>query len=203
MRKMRTRYFVIPVAIATAAGTAGVALAFSPPPQHVARTASRAATRVTSNPSALRRADHAFAVLRRHSAHASDAAASQGGGVLALTQGDFTARVSQETNGEVCLLTGSSTEAQAKTCDHPQHAAEVGIVLITETSGQPARVTALVPDGVSTVTVSTGGTQTSMTVTNNVASGTFSKLDGVTFTAPGGTPVTVAAPSPPAVPPAQ
>jgi hypothetical protein len=198
MRKIRTRYFVIPVAIVTAACTAGVALAFSPPARHVARTTSRAAARATINPSALRRADRAFAVLRRHSAHASIAAGQ--GGVLALTQGDFTARVSQETNGEVCLLAGSPTEAQAKTCDHPQHAAESGIVLITEESGQPVRVTALVPDGVSTVTVTAGGTQTPMTVTNNVASGTFSKLDSVTFAVPGGKPVTVAAPPPPAVP---
>lgn len=203
MGKIRTRYFVIPVAIAIAAGTAGAALALSAPSRHVARNTSRAASRATSHPSVLKRADHAFAVLRRHShsAHASDTAGQ--GGVLALTQGDFTARVSQEANGEVCLLTGSSTEAQAMTCDHPQHAAESGIVLITESAGQPARVTALVPDGVSAVTVNAGDTQTRINVTNNVASGTFTKLESVTFTVPGGMSVRAAAPPPPAVHPPQ
>jgi hypothetical protein len=176
MRRLTSRHLVVIAVLAFAATTASVSLAVlgstdSVPPVHIGP--SRSMHHLP--PRARRLADREFAVLKRVSAVASDVGPSNG--APALVEGQFTATVFQEPSGSVCIQGGSPGEGLSIACAPVQQAASVGLTLLTSGVGEQTRITVLVPNGVSGVTVATPSQQLSGAVSNNVASvvidGTF------------------------------
>jgi hypothetical protein len=119
---------------------------------------------------------------------------------VALRAGNFTASVFQEASGNVCLEAGSVAEGIGIGCAHAADAARSGITLLSSGVGQATRITALVPDGVSTITASAGNTQLPAAVTNNVATAVLSGIDRVSYTLPSGEQFIWTAPPPPHLP---
>lgn len=143
-----------------------------------------------------RTTEAAFAVLRRPTAHISDANRDLDlMGHLALTEGAFSARVSQEPDGSVCIITVDASEGSGDACDQAQTAAEKGIMDLSAGVGSQTRITVLVPDGVTTVVARVGTGTESIPVLNNVASAVVNDFHSVSFAPPDGAPpVTWAAP---------
>ncbi len=185
---------VILGAVGIAAGAPGTKAKLAPTPTR---------TRIVSAPKPSRRAsliaDRSFAILRRHIARA---AASPAGftGALAVTEGQFTARVSQESSGDVCLETENPSASSGVACEHVQAATETGIIDVSGVPGAPSRLTVLVPDGVTTVTASTATTSLHLGVTNNVATAVVHGLTEVSYRVPGGSSVNWKVGAPPPLP---
>jgi hypothetical protein len=224
MSRCRTRYLV-GTAVVGLTVVLAAAVPFAPKAQRAGRATSlkqRAASgtslvqpvpRVTSlsmpvvlrsptnGPAARswRIAEGAFGVLRVHSGHVQTAHGL--GAVVALSRRGITVRVTQETNGNICLATISATETSGMACAQAQHAATSGIDLVLEDAGQPTRITILVPDGVGNVAAVAEGKDIPIAVTNNIATATLSGVQSVTYSLPDGKRVTLAVPPPPRLPP--
>ena len=139
-------------------------------------------------------AERAFAVLRR--GRASSVTGSDAY-VVALSQGSFTASVSQAANGDVCLKTDDGAAGISISCGSAEFAATHGLVMSTIGAGITPRITVLLPDGSSSVAFTGGTTSNAATpVVNNVATATVSLSGGVSYTLPNGTAQTWSIPAP-------
>jgi hypothetical protein len=205
MRRLTSRHLVAIAVLASTATTASVSLAVlrstnSVQPVHIGPSRGMH----HPPPGAKRLADRVFAVLKRVSAVASDVGPSDVGssnGVPALVQGQFTASVFQEPSGSICIQAGSPGEGLSIGCAPVQEAASVGLTLLTSGVGEQTRITVLVPNGVSGVTVATPSEQLSGAVSNNVASVVVDgKFLNVSYKLPDGQSHTWVAPRTPAEP---
>jgi hypothetical protein len=126
-------------------------------------------------------ASEVLRVLRRHAAHASDAGSSSG--VLALTQGNFTASVLAEPgNNGVCLVLTSPNETSGTACATLNEVAEKGLTFLSEGMGQASRLTILLPNGAHSVVATTSsGATLPMPIVNNVASRQVEDLQQVNY----------------------
>jgi hypothetical protein len=114
------------------------------------------------------------------------------------------------TTGDICLTdqeppsvagsTPSDTRGlTAAACSHPANAETTGIALLAPSiNGSNAKITLLVPNGVTTVRFTdTTGASVNQPVTNNVAQFTAANLASATFLTPSGQTEAITEPPPP------